>query len=111
MKRDAPQYYEEKKTLNVKRKVRDSQTWANSKRRILNKEYRDLQKKVRYAKERMELRQERYDEFKESPAYFQATKIKEAIEQSNEAKKALLKARKETRTLIPEATQDYKAPK
>lgn len=81
--------------------MRDKQTWANSKRRILNKEIRDLQRKIRYAQERLEISQERFDQFSNSPAYFQALKIKEAIEKWKKARKALLDARKNDNILTP----------
>lgn len=101
MKTDAPWYYKENRELVKTKLVRDKQTWANSKRRILNKEIRDLQRKIRYAQERLEISQERFDQFSNSPAYFQALKIKEAIEKWKKARKALLDARKNDNILTP----------
>lgn len=97
MRKDSPDFYEQKKELLKKYKVRDKQTWNNSKTRIMNKEYRDLQRRLRYLQEDMEIRQEEYDEFLESPIYYQASKIKEAIESSEEIRKSILESRRSKR--------------
>lgn len=111
MKKDAPSYYEEKQKINKKYKVREEQTWNNSKRRILDKEYRDTTKRVREAKKRMEIRQAEFDEFKQSPVYYQATKLKEALDASKKAKNAIKNSIKKTTTIVPEKIQSYKPTK
>lgn len=108
MKKNAPELYEQSQSLKKNRIVNDKQTWANSKRRILNQEYRDVNRKIRDIEHRMEVRQEQFDNFKESPMYYQASKLREALAESSEARDAVRRAYENSDTMVPEKTQSYK---
>lgn len=108
MKKNAPELYEERQSLKKNRVVNAEQTWANSKRRILNKEYRDLNREIREIEDRMAIRQEQYDEFLETPMYYQATKLREALDSSAEARDAVRRSYEESNKMVPESTSDYK---
>lgn len=109
IRKDSPQYYNANKELKKKTTVRTEQTWNNAKRRLLNKEYRDTLKEVNEAKKRMKIRQEKFDEFKESPIYYQATKLKEALDSSLNARKAVQHSIDNPNVIVPENIQSYKA--